>query len=43
MYDPETIPPTPFTAGDEIRFVSVSEEEAVSAGSQKAESFLSNT
>jgi KipI family sensor histidine kinase inhibitor len=39
IYDPGMIPPTPFTAGDEIIFISVSEEEALKAGNRRAESF----
>ena len=39
IYDSGMIPPTPFAAGDEIIFISVSEEEARKAGNRKAESF----
>ncbi len=39
IYDPGMIPPTPFAAGDEIVFVSVSEEEAIAAGNRGAETF----
>jgi inhibitor of KinA len=40
LYDPQTFPPIPFVAGDEILFPPVSEEEALEARGRRAEDFL---
>ena len=40
LYDPKVFPPIPFVAGDEIRFVSVSEETALFAKGRRATDFL---
>ncbi len=40
LYDPKVFPPIPFVAGDEIRFISVSEEEARQAKGKQAANFL---
>ena len=40
LYDPKVFPPIPFVAGDEIRFISVSEEEARQAKGRQAANFL---
>lgn len=39
LYDPQSFPPIPFVAGDEIIFPSVSEEEALRAKGREAEEF----
>ena len=40
LYDPLIFPPIPFLSGDEIQFVSVSEQEALEARGKKATDFL---
>lgn len=40
LYDPRIFPPIPFVSGDEIRFISVSEEEAMQARGRSATDFL---
>lgn len=40
LYDPRAFPPIPFTAGDELCFQSVSEEEALKARGKEALEFL---
>jgi inhibitor of KinA len=40
LYNPRTLPPIPFVAGDEVLFPPVSEEEALKAGGRQAEDFL---
>ncbi len=39
LYDPRTLPPIPFAAGDEVLFPPVSEEEALQAKGRQAEDF----
>ena len=40
LYDPRILPPIPFVSGDEIAFISVSEEEATKAQGRAATDFL---
>lgn len=40
LYDPQSFPPIPFVAGDEILFPPVSEAEALRAKGRRAEEFL---
>ncbi len=40
LYDPQTHPPIPFVAGDEVLFPPVPEEEALQAKGRRAEDFL---
>ncbi len=40
LYDPRIFPPIPFVSGDEIVFISVSEEEALKARGRAATDFL---
>jgi KipI family sensor histidine kinase inhibitor len=40
LYDPQTFPPIPFVAGDEVLFPPVSEDEARKAKRRRAEDFL---
>jgi len=40
LYDPQIFPPIPFRPGDEIQFISVSEEGALGAQGKKATDFL---
>ncbi len=40
LYDPRVFPPIPFAAGDELRFRSVSEEEALKARGKGALEFV---
>ena len=40
LYDPQIFPPIPFLSGDEIQFISVSEEGALEAQGKKATDFL---
>jgi len=41
LYDPTAFPPAPFSAGDEIQFIPVLEEEALKARGKRALGFLS--
>jgi len=40
LYNPQIFPPIPFISGDEVRFISVSEEEALRAQGKQAADFL---
>jgi len=40
LYDPQVFPPIPFISGDEVQFISVSEEEALKAQGKEAADFL---
>lgn len=40
LYDPRTFPPIPFVSGDEIVFISVSQEEALNSQGRTAAEFL---
>ena len=40
LYDPQIFPPIPFLSGDEIQFISVSEQEALEAQGKEATDFL---
>ena len=40
LYNPQIFPPIPFISGDEVQFISVSEEEALRAQGKQAADFL---
>jgi allophanate hydrolase subunit 1 len=40
LYNPREFPPIPFTAGDEVQFISVSAAEALKSRGKQAADFL---